>query len=315
MLRAFLIADIRGYTAFTREHGDQAAAQLARAFADLARDAVEARSGTVIELRGDEALAVFPSSSQAIRAALELQAVCHEETAADPTLPLPVGIGIDAGDAVPVEGGFRGVALNMAARLCSKAAAGEVLVTRTAADLAIDVSGVRFEERGRAELKGFEQPVELLQAVWLDLPALRVPMTLWGSYVTPPLAAGYDEASFPSGCASSSRGTDHVGWEAGTGEQPRDHRVRVPHVADPDLISAPDQSRHRTNQVEETTRQLRVVTQALGTRHRLIRVRNDPVPPPAHLVSKHAVASHPAATDRAFHHHAARSTVAIGDGP
>jgi WD40 repeat protein/class 3 adenylate cyclase/energy-coupling factor transporter ATP-binding protein EcfA2 len=174
MLRTFLIADIRGYTSFTREHGDQAAARLAKAFADLARDAVEARSGTVIELRGDEALAVFPSSSQAIRAAVELQAACHEETAADPTLPLPVGIGIDAGDAVPVEGGFRGVALNMAARLCSKAAAGEVLVTRTAADLAQEVSGVRFEERGRAELKGFEQPVELLQAVWLDGQRLAV---------------------------------------------------------------------------------------------------------------------------------------------
>jgi WD40 repeat protein/class 3 adenylate cyclase len=173
-LRTFLIADIRGYTSFTREHGDRAAARLAQAFADLARDAVEARSGTVIELRGDEALAVFPSSSQAIRAAVELQAACHEETAADATLPLPVGIGIDAGDAVPVEGGFRGVALNMAARLCSNAAAGEVLVTRTAADLATDVSGIRFEERGRAELKGFEQPVELLQAVWLDGQRLAV---------------------------------------------------------------------------------------------------------------------------------------------
>src|SRR5439155_1650067 len=69
---------------------------------------------------------------------------------------------------VPVEGGFRGVALNMAARLCSKAAAGEVLVTRAVADLAADVSDFRFEERGAAELKGFEHPVELLQAVWLD---------------------------------------------------------------------------------------------------------------------------------------------------
>jgi WD40 repeat protein/class 3 adenylate cyclase len=167
-LRTFLIADIRGYTAFTREHGDQAAARLARRFAELARDAVEARSGTVVELRGDEALAVFPSSAQAIRAALELQAACEEETAADSTLPLPVGVGIDSGDAVPVEGGFRGVALNMAARLCSKAAGGEVLVTRTAADLAGGASDIRFEERGTAELKGFEQPVELLQAMSLN---------------------------------------------------------------------------------------------------------------------------------------------------
>jgi WD40 repeat protein/class 3 adenylate cyclase len=164
--RTFLIADIRGYTAFTRQHGDTEAARLAQAFAALARDVVEARSGAVIELRGDEALAVFTSTAQAIQAALELQAACQEEMAVEPTLPLLVGIGIDAGEAVPVEGGFRGVALNTAARLCSKAAAGEVLVTRRAAGLADDVTGIRYAERGTAELKGFEQPVELLQAVW-----------------------------------------------------------------------------------------------------------------------------------------------------
>src|SRR5438093_8260294 len=44
----FLIADIRGYSTFTRERGDAAAALLAQKFADLARDAVEARRGRVI---------------------------------------------------------------------------------------------------------------------------------------------------------------------------------------------------------------------------------------------------------------------------
>ncbi|MEX2554639.1 MAG: cyclic nucleotide-binding domain-containing protein [Actinomycetota bacterium] len=77
-VRTFLIADVRGYTAFTREHGDAAAARLAKKFADLARDAVEARGGQVIELRGDEALAVFTSTAQAVRAAVELQAACAE---------------------------------------------------------------------------------------------------------------------------------------------------------------------------------------------------------------------------------------------
>jgi class 3 adenylate cyclase len=48
MRKAFLIADVRGYTRFTRERGDEAAAILAKRFDDLARDAVEARSGLVI---------------------------------------------------------------------------------------------------------------------------------------------------------------------------------------------------------------------------------------------------------------------------
>jgi adenylate cyclase len=120
-IRAFLIADIRGYTLFTLERGDEAAAKLATKFARLAREGVEARAGEVIELRGDEALCVFASSRQAIRAAVELQDRFVAETLSDPALPLAVGIGLDAGEAVSVEGGYRGGALNLAARLCGQA--------------------------------------------------------------------------------------------------------------------------------------------------------------------------------------------------
>jgi class 3 adenylate cyclase len=48
-------------------------------------------------------LAVFESPAQAVRAAVEFQATCAEASEADPAFPLPVGIGIDAGEAVPVE--------------------------------------------------------------------------------------------------------------------------------------------------------------------------------------------------------------------
>lgn len=162
--RAFLIADVRGYTRFTRERGDAEAARLAGAFANLARDAVAARGGSVIELRGDEALAVFVSPTQAIRAAVDLVALCAEETEVEPDLPLLVGVGVDAGQAVPLEGGFRGAAINTAARLCSQAAAGQVLVTAGLAARAGDVRGVEFAPHGAVELKGFEAPVELVQA-------------------------------------------------------------------------------------------------------------------------------------------------------
>ena len=97
--RVFLIADVRGYTRFTCEHGDEAAARLAGRFAELARDAVEARSGRVVELRGDEALAVFESAAQAVRAARELAAACADEADVDESLPPLVGAGIDLGAA------------------------------------------------------------------------------------------------------------------------------------------------------------------------------------------------------------------------
>lgn len=107
-IRTFLIADVRGYTLFSQERGDEAAAKLAAKFADIAREGVEARGGTLLELRGDEALCVFSSAREAIRAALDLQVRFVEETLEQPELPLTVGIGLDAGEAVPVHGGYRG---------------------------------------------------------------------------------------------------------------------------------------------------------------------------------------------------------------
>ena len=149
-VHAFLIADVRGYTSFTQEHGDEEAARLAARFAQAARAVVEEHRGRVVELRGDEALVVFGSPRSAIRGAVALQERFIDETIADPSLALTVGIGLDAGEAVAVEGGFRGAALNVAARLCSLARAGEVLASREIVHLARKVDGVLFVERGQA---------------------------------------------------------------------------------------------------------------------------------------------------------------------
>src|SRR2546427_4318483 len=91
----FLIADVRGYSRFTEEYGDEAAARLAAKFVDVVQDGVDGRGGTVLEIRGDEALAVFTSARQAIRAAVDLQEQFGEEIDVDSELPLRVGIGID----------------------------------------------------------------------------------------------------------------------------------------------------------------------------------------------------------------------------
>ena len=164
-IRTFLIADVRGWTTFTQQRGDETAAKLASKFAGIARETVQHRDGEVIELRGDEALAVFSSARQAVRAAVDLQERFVEETVDDPELPMPVGIGLDAGEAVPVEGGYRGGALNLAARLCGQAKAGEILASRGVTHLAQRVDGVRYVERGRVKLKNLAEPVELVRVV------------------------------------------------------------------------------------------------------------------------------------------------------
>ena len=160
-LRIFLIADVRGYTTFTQQRGDEAAAELAMRFASIARQALEAGGGSGLEFRGDEVLAVFTSARQAIRTAIQLQDAFVKATIADPSFPLPVGIGLDAGEAVEVADGFRGGALNLAARLCSLAKAGEILASREVVHLARRVEGVSLTDGGSVRVKGLAEPVQL----------------------------------------------------------------------------------------------------------------------------------------------------------
>ena len=164
-IQTFLIADIRGYTHFSQEHGDEAAGRLAARFAEVTTEVIEARGGSVIELRGDEALCIFPTTRRAIRAAIDLQTRFLAESESDPRLPLPVGIGIDTGEAVPVAGGFRGRALNLAARLCGSARAGEILATREAIHMAGQMDGIHVEDRGLTSLKGLSEPVGIVRVV------------------------------------------------------------------------------------------------------------------------------------------------------
>ena len=179
-LRTFLIADVRGYTRYTQEQGDEEAARLAARFAELARRGIESHGGELLELRGDEALGVFTSAREALRAAVGLQRLFRERTDGTPALALGVGIGLDAGEAVPVEGGYRGGALNLAARLCSRAAPGEILTSETVVSLARRIEGIRFEERGVERLKGLDAPVRVIEVV-SETALPPVPVSRWAS--------------------------------------------------------------------------------------------------------------------------------------
>ncbi|HSD01700.1 MAG TPA: ABC transporter substrate-binding protein [Gaiellales bacterium] len=175
-LRTFLIADVRGYTRFTREQGDEAASDLAASFAEIVRGTVPEFAGELLELRGDEALCVFGSARQALRAAVELQRRLRTPSGEDGSVfPVGVGVGLDAGEAVPTEGGYRGGALNLAARLCSVAAPGQVLASETVVHLSQRVDGVQFSAARTRRFKGIEAPVRLVEVISeTPLPAVPV---------------------------------------------------------------------------------------------------------------------------------------------
>jgi class 3 adenylate cyclase/ABC-type branched-subunit amino acid transport system substrate-binding protein len=157
---AFLITDIRGYTRYTQQHGDDAAAQLSERFIGIASSQIEQFDGRVMATHGDEVVSVFESPRRALRAALAVQAAVAEAG-----FPLGVGVGLDAGEAVEVGDDYRGGALNTAARLCSAARGGEVLASEPLIHLARRVDGVTYLEGRIERLKGIEQPVKVVEVV------------------------------------------------------------------------------------------------------------------------------------------------------
>jgi branched-chain amino acid transport system substrate-binding protein len=157
--RAFLFADLRDYTRFAEEHGAAAAADLLERYRSLVRDAVARFAGAEVKTEGDSFYVVFQSASAAIGCALNIVEGSVAASAQRPDAPIKVGIGIHAGETVEADGGFVGSPVNVAARLCSIAGPGEVLVSDTVRVLTQAVAPVTFESIGRKSVKGISEPI------------------------------------------------------------------------------------------------------------------------------------------------------------
>jgi hypothetical protein len=109
----------------------------------------------------------------------------------------------------------------------------------------------------------------------------------------------------PARSATAGRWIDRVDVEAGAGDEPGDQGVRVPHLACPELVAAPDRRRDLRHQLEDALRESRVVRQPPWALDRLVDVWNHAVTPAPDLVSKDAQRTGPAAADRRFRDDAA----------
>lgn len=159
--RGFLFADLRGFTAFVESYGEKAAADLLDAYRALVREQVAKLDGAEVRTEGDSFYVVFPSARSAVACGLEITAAAARHLELHPDQPIRVGIGINAGEATLRGDGFVGTAVNLAARVCSQARAGEVLVTGTVREAVRGTADLRFTARGSPRLKGIAESVPL----------------------------------------------------------------------------------------------------------------------------------------------------------
>jgi adenylate cyclase len=78
-----------------------------------------------------------------------------------------VRIGINAGEPVAEGNDLFGTAVQLAARVCARADATEILASDVVRQL-VAGKGFLFADRGEADLRGFEDPVRLYEVRWRE---------------------------------------------------------------------------------------------------------------------------------------------------
>lgn len=156
---AFVFADIAGFTALTEAHGDEEAAALVDGFTAAVEQELPA-GATRVKSIGDAVMVRVPYPGDAILLGLRMTRDVLREH-----LAFAVRVGLHHGPAVERDGDYFGATVNVAARVSSMAAGGEVLTTGSTAALVPDLEGVLFESRGRHTLRNVAEPVEIFAAL------------------------------------------------------------------------------------------------------------------------------------------------------
>jgi adenylate cyclase len=156
----FVFADIAGFTALTEAHGDEAAMELVAAFSSAVESRLPRVAGEHVKTIGDAVMLRIPEPAEAIRLGLWIT----HEAMGEHGSPA-VRVGLHHGHAIERDGDYFGASVNLAARVSSAAAGGEVLVTGQTAALAPDLEGVIFESRGRKSLRNVSEAVDLFAAL------------------------------------------------------------------------------------------------------------------------------------------------------
>jgi class 3 adenylate cyclase len=146
VLATVLFTDLVGSTAQAAALGDRRWRDLLEQHHAAVRRELERFDGRELDTAGDGFFATFDGPARAIRCA------CAIVDAVRP-LDLEVRAGLHTGEVEVLAGKVAGIAVTIGARVAGLADAGEVLVSGTVTDL-VAGSGLEFEDRGSAELKG-----------------------------------------------------------------------------------------------------------------------------------------------------------------
>ena len=156
----FLFTDIEGSTRLIHEHGAGYAGLLDEHRRQL-RASFAGHDGVEVDTQGDAFFAAFSRAEDAVAAAREIQAIGG---------PIHIRIGVHTGTPIVTDEGYVGLDVHRAARICSAAHGGQVVMSEATRDALPEDPG---RDLGLHRLKDLGAPERLFQLGWDRFAPLR----------------------------------------------------------------------------------------------------------------------------------------------
>ena len=162
---AILFADVSGSTKLYETAGNAVAHAAVESCVNVMREKTLAANGRVIKTIGDEVMSAFPSVDNAADAAIEMQLAISELPPVGNTT-LGIRIGFNYGAVVERDGDVFGDAVNLASRLATVAAKGQIITARDTVTLMSPMLKANTRASTTIQVKGKAQEIQVYELLW-----------------------------------------------------------------------------------------------------------------------------------------------------
>ena len=158
-LAAIFYADVAGYSRLTGEDEEGTYRRL-RTYLDLISKSIQSHNGVVVNYAGDAVLADFPTVSEALTCAAQVQHALKDKNADLPEdRKVQFRIGINLGEVIVDRDEIHGDGVNVAARLEGLAEPGGICISQAVHDALGKKLPLAYEDIGMQQLKNIAEPM------------------------------------------------------------------------------------------------------------------------------------------------------------
>src|SRR5260370_7446037 len=124
-------SDIRGFTGYTEQSGDEAAYRILREHNAIVRKQIEAFGGVVVKTQGDSFMVAFTTARGAILCAVATQRALRQADRNHTGPRIAIGVGINTGEPIQEGEDYLGSMGNLSARICAATGPAQILIAAT----------------------------------------------------------------------------------------------------------------------------------------------------------------------------------------